>query len=161
LLNGSVLQAVRERISHGDKQFQPALDALRRDADRALDGRPFSVVNKDAIPPSGDKHDYLSFAPYWWPNPQTKDGLPYIQRDGERNPDIYKVRNRSDLGAMSDTVETLALTYYLTGDDKFAGRARILIRGWFIEPETRMNPNFEFAQAVRGMNTGRGLGLIE
>src|SRR5262249_42236141 len=97
----------------------------------------------------------------WWPNPETKDGLPYIQRDGERNPDIYNVHNRSDLGAMTDTVETLSLAYYFTGDDKFASRARTLIRTWFIDPETRMNPNFEFAQAVRGLNTGRGLGLIE
>jgi len=91
----------------------------------------------------------------------TNDGLPYIQRDGERNPDIYKLRNRSDLGAMSDTVETLSLAYYFTGDDKFAARARLLIHSWFIDSDTRMNPNFEFAQAIRGINTGRGLGLSE
>jgi hypothetical protein len=161
LLDGGTLHTVRDRIALGDKQFQSALDALRHDADRALSGGPFSVVNKDAVPPSGDKHDYLSFAPYWWPNPETKDGLPYVQRDGERNPNIYKLRNRSDLGTMTDTVETLSLAYYFIGDEKFAARARILIRAWFIDPETRMNPNFEYAQAVRGVNNGRGLGLIE
>jgi hypothetical protein len=85
----------------------------------------------------------------------------YIQRDGERNPDIYQLRNRSDLGSMADTLETLGLAYYFTGDEKYAARARLLIRTWFIEPESRMNPNFEFAQSIRGVNTGRGLGLIE
>jgi hypothetical protein len=161
LLDGDQLQAVRTRTANGDKQFRPAIEALRRDADRALEAGPFSVINKDAVPPSGDKHDYMSFAPYWWPNPDTKDGLPYIQRDGQRNPDIHKLRNRSDLGEMSDTLETLSLAYYFTRDEKYAARARLLIHTWFIDADTRMNPNFEFAQAIRGVNKGRGLGLIE
>ena len=29
---------------------------------------PWSVTNQKSLPPSGDKHDYLSWAPYWWPN---------------------------------------------------------------------------------------------
>jgi hypothetical protein len=161
LLDGDYLHSVRTRVKNGDHQFDRALESLRHDADRALSVGPFSVVNKDTLPPSGDKHDYMSFAPYWWPNPGAKDGLPYIQRDGERNPDIYKTRNRSDLGAMTETVETLSLAYYFTRDEKYSSRARLLIRNWFLEPSTRMNPNFEFAQAIRGVNTGRGLGLIE
>jgi hypothetical protein len=161
LLEGVHLNTVRERLATNAQERQPALDALRHDADRALDDGPFSVVNKDVTPPSGDRHDYMSFAPYWWPNPDTKDGLPYIQRDGERNPDIYKVRNRHDLGELADTVETLSLAYFFTREEKYAERARLLIRTWFLEPKTRMNPNFEYAQAIRGVNTGRGLGLIE
>jgi hypothetical protein len=161
LLDGSQLQQARERIANGDTQFGPALASLYRDANRALHVGPFSVVNKEVVPPGGDQHDYVSFAPYWWPNPNTRDGLPYIQRDGERNPDAYKVRNRHDLGELSDSLETLSLAYYFTRDEKYAERARQLIRTWFFEPKTRMNPNFKFAQAIRGVNTGRGLGLIE
>jgi hypothetical protein len=84
LLNGESLFAARQRIAQEDKHLQPAYEALRRDADRALSAGPFSVVNKGALPPSGDKHDYMSYAPYWWPNPETKNGLLYSARRGTK-----------------------------------------------------------------------------
>src|SRR5687767_1048243 len=69
LLDGAQLKTARDQISQGDAQLKPALDELRRDADRALDDGPYSVINKQISPPSGDRHDYMSLAPYWWPNP--------------------------------------------------------------------------------------------
>src|SRR5215831_17811958 len=63
-----------------------AREALIKAADRALEQKPLSVVDKKKVPPSGDKHDYLSQAPYWWPDPSKPDGLPYIRRDGETIP---------------------------------------------------------------------------
>ena len=161
LLDGPHMLSVRQQIQRGDSQFAPAIERLKRDARKALDDGPYSVVYKDALPPSGDKHDYMSLAPYWWPNPDTADGLPYIRRDGERNPETREIRDRHDLGEMTDAVETLAIAYYFTGNEEFARHARMLIRTWFIEPQTRMNPSFQFAQAIRGINTGRGIGLIE
>jgi len=161
LLNSSHLAATRQKLVTGDEHLAPALAALRKDGDQALTAGPWAVVNKEATPPSSDKHDYMSYAPYWWPNPETPDGLPYVHRDGERNPEIYKSPNRSHLGELADTAETLALAYYFTEDERYADRTALLVRTWFLDPQTRMNPNFEFAQAIRGVNTGRGLGLIE
>ncbi|MEX0613808.1 MAG: alginate lyase family protein [Pirellulales bacterium] len=161
LLDSEQLVRARQQLRDGDAGLEPALKDLKREAHDALSEGPFSVVNKPATPPSGDKHDYMSLAPYWWPNPDTPDGLPYIHRDGERNPAIAKLRNREDLGKMAETIETLALAYYFTGDEKYAARVRLLLRTWFINAETRMNPNFNYAQGVRGHNTGRGQGLIE
>jgi hypothetical protein len=161
ILNADRLRELRDGIRERKEGFQPALDYFQKSGRRALNAGPYSVVNKDAAPPSGDKHDYLSLAPYWWPNPETPDGLPYVRRDGERNPAIYKIRNRLDLGEMADAVETLATAYYITGDEAFAAGAAKLLRTWFRDSATRMNPNLEYAQAVRGINLGRGEGLIE
>src|SRR5205823_4858471 len=108
-----------------------------------------------------DKHDFMSEAPYYWPNPEAPNGLPYIRRDGERNPGTREISDRGNLGRMISTVETLSLAYYFTTNEAYAVRAADLLRAWFLNPATRMNPNFEYAQAVRGQNTGRGTGLIE
>jgi Alginate lyase len=161
VLDVARLRELREGIGRSDASFQSARAHFENSGRLALTAGPFSVVNKDAAPPSGDKHDYLSLAPYWWPNPDTPGGLPYVRRDGERNPEIYKIRNRLDLGDMTDAAETLAIAYYVTGDEDFAAGAAGLLRTWFLDPATRMNPHFQFAQSVRGINTGRGAGLIE
>jgi hypothetical protein len=160
LLDANYIQATREKIWAGDKSFAAALVKLERDAQTSLKAGPFSVVDKKTPPPSGDKHDFMSQAPYYWPDPKSPDG-PYIRRDGERNPEIYEIPDRRNLGRMVSAVETLSLAYYFTTNETYAKKAAGLLRAWFLEPATRMNPNFEFAQAVRGQNTGRGTGLIE
>lgn len=131
-------------------------------ANKALNKGPYSVTfEKTKIAPSGDVHDYISQAPYWWPDPKKADGLPYIRRDGRRNPEIYLLHDRTQIGDLTSVVEDLALGYFLSGDEKYAKKANELLKTFFISPSTKMNPNLTYAQYIPGLNDGRGIGIIE
>ena len=147
--DGRDLVASKARAQAGDPALAAHVKSLCKDADRALKLENFSVVNKPATPPSGDKHDYMSLSPYWWPDPAKPDGKPYIRKDGQVNPE----RNKFDqpvIDAMSETVETLALAYYFSGDEKYAEKSAQMIRAWFFDEATKMNPNCMYAQIRLG-----------
>jgi hypothetical protein len=154
-----------ERLKAGvatDPATKAAYDALIARAEAAMKRPLYTVTDKRTIPPSGDRHDYLSVGPYWWPDPAKPNGLPYIRRDGEINPD--RATNKydvSDLEGMSSDVETLSLAYYYSGNPRYAGRAASILRTWFLNPDTRMNPNMNYAQAVPGREEGRAEGVID
>ena len=160
LLDAQRLQEARVLVL--DAFVSPAWwTALRAEADKALSSPRFSVVDKTATPPSGDKHDYMTQAPYWWPDPAKPNGLPYIRRDGERNPELSKLPDHTAMDRMAAAVNTLALAAYLGGDARYSAKAAELLREWFVDPATRMNPSLTYAQFIPGINTGRGIGLIE
>lgn len=160
-IDAKILVASKQKITKGDTHALAAYKSLIKAADKSLYVEPFSVMNKVQTPPSGDKHDYMSLAPYFWPNPNTPNGLPYINKDGEMTPEVKDFKDKEDMVKMCSTVEILSLAYYFSGDEKYAERCALLIRTWFISPETKMNPNVKYGQAVKGLNEGRKEGVLE
>ena len=161
LLDPATMMRMRAACLANDATVRPALLRLVKDADKLLDANPVSVMEKTQLPPTGDKHDYMSLARYYWPDPKKPDGLPYISRDGETNPEINTVPDHGNLGQMVSVVHTLAVAYYLTGTESYARHAARFVRTWFLDTATRMNPNLNFAQAVKGLDEGRSWGLID
>ncbi|HEX2608004.1 MAG TPA: alginate lyase family protein [Flavisolibacter sp.] len=161
LMDGAYLAAIKQKASSHDTSAQNLISALRRKADPFLTMKPVSVMDKEFVPASGNKHDYMSQAPYFWYDSTKPNGLPYKRRDGERNPEIYKITDKKYLDQMEGAIKTLSLAWYFTGEKKYADKASSLIRYWFTDTATRMNPNLDYGQAIPGINTGRGIGIIE
>jgi hypothetical protein len=85
-----------------------------------------------------------------WPNSSTPDGLPYIRKDGQINPDS-RCEEKSDKKAfygVCGAILSLALAYWYTGIAKYKEKAHEYITVWFIDAETRMNPNVEYSQYI-------------
>ena len=133
-----------------------------QEADTALREGTYSVMQKTQTPASGNKHDYYSIGPYWWPDPTKPDGLPWIRKDGKVNPATREGSTDFETkGQMFDSTQALALAYFFSDKKKYGEKALELIKVWFLNEDTKMNPNLNFAQGVPGENAGRGIGIIE
>jgi len=115
LMDADYLAKTKTKIEKKDPKLKDAFELLIEQAEANLLEGPFSVTEKEKLPPSGDKHDYASYSRYWWPDPEQRDGLPYIRRDGETNPasQSLKESDRQRIGALGRNTETLGLAYYL------------------------------------------------
>jgi hypothetical protein len=129
-------------------------------AEIALTLPPVTITSSRAKLSEGGPNDFYSNGDYWWPDPSKPDGLPYIQRDGESNPGNFN-DHRVAVRELQDAVAALGAAWKVTGDKRYAAKAVRLLRVFFLDPATRMNPNFQFAQAVPGVSPGRGTGIID
>ncbi|MEO8620206.1 MAG: alginate lyase family protein [bacterium] len=161
LLRGDRLAEAKQSLAKGDASLRVTLDALLATAGAALATPPVSVMEKGNTPSSGDKHDYMSMAPYFWPNPATANGLPYVNRDGQMNPASRRDHDGLRLQQTIARAHALALAWYFTGDVRYSEGAAKHLRVFFLDSATRMNPNLRFAQAVLGVTEGRSFGIID
>jgi len=129
-------------------------------ADKALQLEPITITKFRAPLSEGGEHDFYSNGDYWWPNPNTTNGLPYVQRDGQTNPENFVGHRRCVIG-LRDAVAALGAAYKVTGEDRYPAKAAGLLRVFFLDPQTRMNPSLNYAQAIPGVTPGRGIGIID
>ena len=134
------------------------LEALRNKADGYLKKPVVAVTKRLLKPASGDPHDYMSMGTYWWPNPDTPSGLPYIRRDGHGNPEGSDPNNFWEMLAQ---VKWCTLAAFYFDEDKYSDRAVDALYTWYINPETYMHPHAKYAQAIPGICDGRSIGLID
>lgn len=147
----------KEDVTDQIRQLLQA-ETLQR-ADAGLESVPVTVTATRAERSAGGMHDFYSEGDYWWANPQDPNG-PFIRRDGETNPDNFTA-HRHAMIRFSQLVGDLTSAWILTGDKKYTDAAMRHIRAWFIDQETMMNPNLLYAQAIKGIATGRGIGIID
>jgi hypothetical protein len=129
-------------------------------ANEALTLSPPTITDHRATNSFGGPHDYYSQADYYWPNPKTRNGLPYVNRDGFSNTNNFQY-HREALRDMKDAVAALAAAYALTTNDVYVLKAQELLRVFFLDEQTRMNPNLNYAQAIMGASKGSSLGIID
>ncbi|MFU2316204.1 alginate lyase family protein [Rahnella sp. PCH160] len=160
--DAATLARTRSQVAQKNSPLLPVYQALLSAADKALKQPALSVTQKTLLPASGDKHDYYSFGPYWWPNPDMASHLPYIRQDGKTNPDSKTdATDSTRLVRFGDDLRVLGLAYYFSGNKAYADKAAEMARVWFINSQTRMNPNMAYAQAIPGVVDGRGIGIID
>ncbi len=128
-------------------------------AGKYLREQPMTVTASSSDRSAGGKHDFFSEGDYWWPDPNNPGG-PYIQRDGMSNPDNF-VNHRRYLMRLSVQVPALAAAWTITKEQRFADHAARHLNAWFVNKDTRMNPNLQYSQAIHGRATGRGTGIID
>lgn len=139
-----------------------AYQTLITNADLLLEVKAFSVTQKTILAPSKDPHDYLSISRYWWPDPKKRNGLPWLRRDGETNPATQTDEvDRNRIGAMTNAVKNLSYAYYFSDNEAYAKKGTELIKAWFLNKETRMNPHLNFAQIVPGNDYKRRSGILD
>src|SRR4030095_14743861 len=131
-MDANRLAELKEKIRQKDKEVLQLIDSLKKQANGLLKMKPVSVMDKEFTPVSGDKHDYMSQAPYFWYDSSKPNGLPYMRKDGVRNPEINKITDHRNLSELDNAVRTLSLAWYLTGEEKYAAKARMLLHYWFL-----------------------------
>lgn len=138
---------------------EPLRVMVLKKAEADLSARPVTVTSFIAERSAGTIHDFYSEGDYWWPDSLNPDG-PYVRRDGCTNPDNF-VQHRHAMIRFSSIVGNLTSAYLLTGDKRYVAPVMDHVRAWFIDEDTRMNPNLLYAQAIKGIATGRGIGIID
>ncbi|MEI6894044.1 MAG: alginate lyase family protein [Colwellia sp.] len=162
--NANSIAVVKRSLKSGNaaKYTLEAYQHLIQKADAALALNNPTVMDKKFSPPSNNKHDYMSISRYWWPDPTSPSGLPWLRKDGLTNPETQTDDvDRRRLGKAMGSIKLLSLAYYFSDNEKYAQKGISLIDTWFLDEKTQMNPHLQYAQSVPGNPKGRRSGILD
>lgn len=108
----------------------------------------------------GGPRDFYSQGDYWWPNPDSASGLPFVRRDGESYPGAF-VEHRKAMRSVRRAIAMLTEHYLRTRESRYAREACRYAYDFFLDPDSGMSPHLEYAQAIPGVTPGRGTGIID
>ncbi len=155
------LEKMKQNMTAEDLAF------LEEDLDFVMDD--YEAANKSVIYTKKDAKgemkniapkDYISIATYWWPNPDTEDGLPYIQKDGQLTPEAF-LFDKVNFKKFGYDLYHSSLLYYFTGNKKYYDMMKKNVYYYLLDEKTGMNPNLTHAQIIQGRNNGRANGIID
>lgn len=153
------ITAIKGKIEKEQGIWATIKNELNDKADAAMLKGPWSVTFDPSPAISGNIHDYYSEGTYWWPNPDNPEG-PFIRRDGEVYPQQFN-KHKQSMRDMIEAFSILCYGGYFLNERKYLERAAQLIKVWFLDEATLMNPHLEYGQAIRGICEGRGIGIID
>ncbi|WP_032096201.1 MULTISPECIES: alginate lyase family protein [unclassified Alteromonas] len=161
-LNEERLLISKQRLSEGQEPYQDAYEKVLSIANEALEKPVDPVTNKTMLPASGDIHDYHTLGSYYWPDETKEDGLPWIYKDGQFNP----ISNGPETDwlrrkAMFDSLEVLTLAFYFSENAVYLEKAKDIVETWFINNDTKMNPNVDYGKAIPGKTGGTNFSIID
>ncbi len=158
-------------VLYRDEDFEELVNAIRSgEAETAslskvtsefeAESNRFITDTTSPLPPGASPNDYVSLAEYWWPDPDKADGLPWIRRDGEVNP-LCRRYDVVPMRCFFCKVQSLILSGFVRGDAAKFDAAADLLRAWYLNSATRMNPHLRYGQFIPGRNFGRNFGIID
>src|SRR5688572_14056514 len=103
------------RIVNGAQVDVAAIDKERilKAAEGAMKREAITITAFRAELSEGGPQDFYSNGDYWWPDPTKPNGLPYVQRDGESNPNNFSA-HRMAVRDLRDAVAALGAAYKIT-----------------------------------------------
>lgn len=151
---------ILNHIKSNTQSYSKTISKIVDTSNQYTKSLPLAVTNKK-MTFAPDKHTYCSLGSYYWPNPNLLGG-PYITKDGQINPEYYEY-DVERLAEMTRRCLYLSLAYFITEDIKYYDAYIKQLKVWFIDEETYMKPNFDYAGIAPGHdnNLGRCSGIIQ
>lgn len=110
----------------------------------------------------------MSWKPYNWPDcskvgntseltlDQVFKQCEFINKDGQLNPAARDIHNIEDFDSMANAVFLNSLAWGVTRSGVYSARVVKYIKNWFLNEDTYMNPNLEYAQMQGGPDGQHG-----